>query len=104
MCCRASLDRMDECVRPYPSCGALGFVAERELRKVFPEELAAVDHFSPAHVEQVYCQHAVLEVIAEYVGIIAFGCGDALTLLQLFDCRDQVAVARCALVFLCRGC
>ena len=55
-----------------------------ELGQVFPEEFAAVDHFSATHVEQVYRQHAIFEVIAEDVGIVAFGGGNTLALLQLF--------------------
>ena len=43
-------------------------------------------------------------MIAEDVGVIAFGGGDALALLQLLDGRNQVAIAGCAFVFLGCGC
>ena len=42
-------------------------------------------------------------MIAEDVGIIPFGGGDALAFLQLLDRSDQVAIAGGALIFLRRG-
>ncbi len=71
--------------------------------QIFPEELSPVEHFAAAHVEQVYRQHAVFEVIAEHVGIVAFDGGDALFLLQLLHRRNQVAISRRALVLLGLG-
>ena len=71
-----------------------------ELWQVFPEEFAAVDHFSGAHVKQIHRQHPVFVVIAEDVGIVAFGRGHALALLQLLDGRNQIAISRRALVLL----
>ena len=49
-------------------------------------------------MKQIYRQHSVFIVIAEDVGVIALGGGDALALLQLLDGRNQVAIAGCALI------
>ena len=43
-------------------------------------------------------------MIAEDVGVIALGGGDALAFLQLLDGRNQVAISCGAFVFLRRGC
>src|SRR5438309_6628950 len=74
-----------------------------DFGQVFPEELPSIDHLAATHVKQIHCHHAVLVVIAENVGIIAFGGGDALALLQLLHCGNQIAITRGALVLL-RGC
>src|ERR1700685_529029 len=71
-----------------------------ELRQVFPEEFAAVDDPAAAHVEEINCEHPVFIVIAEDIGVVAFGGGDALALLQLLDGGNQIAITRGALVFL----
>jgi hypothetical protein len=68
--------------------------------QVFPEEFAAVDDAAAAHVEQIYGEHAIFIVIAEDVGVVAFGGGDALAFLQLLDGGNQIAVAGGALVLL----
>src|SRR6266481_5161930 len=65
-----------------------------ELGELFPEKLAAVQDFSSAHVK------LVLVVISEDVCVIAFHGGDALLLLQLFDGRNEVAIASGALELL----
>ena len=57
-----------------------------DLRKVFPKELPSIDHLAPPHVKQIYRHHAVFIVIAEDVGIVAFGSGYTLALLQLLNC------------------
>ena len=74
-----------------------------KLGQVFPEKFAAVEDFSAAHVKQVHGQHPVFVVIAEDVGVVAFGGGDALLLLQLLDGGDQVAIAGGALELLRLG-
>ena len=84
---------------PHMSC----FCVCGEFRQVFPEELAAIHHFSAAHVKQIYRQHAIFVVIAEHVGIIAFGGGNALPLLQLLHRGNQIAVAGSAFVLLGGG-
>ncbi len=61
------------------------YVFGYELGQVFPEEFAAVYYPASPHVKQIYRQHAVFIVIAEDVGVIAFGGGDALAFLQLLD-------------------
>ena len=85
------LGRAGEGTRPYVVCG--------DFWQVFPEELSPVEHSATAHVKQVYRQHAVFEVVAEHVGIVAFDGRDALLLLQLLDGRNQVAVLRRPFVF-----
>ena len=79
---------------PVPTAAISLWSARPKLRRVprwakfwqvFPEEFAAVDHSSSSHVEEVHRQHAVFVVIAEDVGVIPFGCGNALSLLQLLD-------------------
>src|ERR1700685_622012 len=76
-----------------------GRVAD-ELWQVFPEEFSAVDDPAAAHVEEINCEHPVFIVIAEDIGVVAFGGGDALALLQLLDGGNQIAITRGALVFL----
>ena len=78
-------------------------VGIREFRQVLPEEFAAVDHLSAAHVEQIDGQHAIFVVIAEHVGIVAFGGGHALPFLQLLHSRNQIAIPRRAFVLLRSG-
>src|ERR1022692_5243395 len=78
-------------------------ISFRKLRQIFPEELAPVDHLSGAHVKQIHREHPILVVIAEHVGIVAFGGGDALALLQLRDRRNEVAISRRALILLYGG-
>jgi hypothetical protein len=51
-------------------------------------------------VEQVHGEHLIFVVIAEDVGVVAFGGGDALLLLQLLDGGDEVAIAGGALELL----
>ena len=51
-------------------------------------------------MKQIHGQHLVFVVIAEDVGVIAFGGSDALLLLQLLDGGDQVAIAGGALELL----
>ena len=66
-----------------------------EFREIFPEELAAIDDFAAAHVEEVDGQAAVFEVISEDVCVVALlGGGDALLLLQLVHGGELVAQAR----------
>ncbi len=63
--------------------------------QVFPEEFAAVDDFAVAHVEEIHSQAAVLEVIAEDVGVVVeLGGGDALLFLELVHGGELVAQAR----------
>ena len=99
---RPGLVRTVEGGRPYGVCGlqtVCGVDSIRgELRQVFPKEFAAVDHFPAPHVEQIDCQHAMFIVIAEDVGIVAFGGGDALALLQLFHRGNKIAIPGGALV------
>src|SRR5258708_38675114 len=72
---RVLLAWTDEGVRP--SMVGLFRLAGDEFRQVLPEEFAPVDNAAAAHVEQIYRQHAVFIVIAEDVGVIALGGGDA---------------------------
>src|SRR3954452_25013631 len=72
----------------------------REVWQVFPEELAAIDHLSATHVEQIHGQHPVLIVITEDVGIVPFGSSNPLTFLQLLDRGNQIAIARRPFVLL----
>ena len=66
-----------------------------QVRQILPEELAAVDDFAGAHVEEIHGQAAVFKVIAEDIGIVALlGGGDALFLLELMDGGKLVAQAR----------
>ena len=51
-------------------------------------------------MEQVHRQHAVLVVIAEHVGIVPLGRGDALALLQLLDGRNKITISGRALILL----
>lgn len=64
-----------------------------EVGEVFPEEVAAVDDFAGAHVEEVDGEHLVFEVEAEDVGVVVVGGGDALFVLGLVDGDDLVAEA-----------
>src|SRR2546428_2913969 len=80
--------------RPYVAYSGLQF------RQFFPEEFAAIQHTSSAHVKQIYRQHLVFVVIAEYIGVIPFHGCNALFFLKLLNCRDQVAVLGRALVLL----
>ena len=61
--------------------GARPYVVGGEFRQIFPEEFSPVEHAAAAHVEQVYCQHAVFEVVAEHVSVVAFDRRDALFFL-----------------------
>ncbi len=61
--------------------------------QVFPEEVAAVDDFAAAHVEEVDGEHALFVVEAEDVGVFVVGGGDALLVLHLVDGDDLVAEA-----------
>ena len=70
-----------------------GFVGGFELREVFPEEVAAVDDFAAAHVEEVDGEHVLFVVEAEDVGVFVVGGGDALLVLHLVDGDDLVAQA-----------
>src|SRR5205814_7385093 len=72
-----------------------------QLRQVLPKELSAIEHPSSADVEEIYRQHAILVVIAEDIGIIAFNSCDALFFLQLLDSRDQITILGRTLVLLC---
>ena len=77
-----------------------------QLGEVFPEEFAAIDDLSSAHVEQVYRESAIFEVIAKDVGIVALlRGGDPLLLLQLMHCGELIAEAgsRLELLGLSRG-
>ena len=66
----------------------------QQFRQVFPEELAAVNDFAGADVEEVDGQRAVLKVVAEDVGVIALlGGGDTLLFLELMDGGELVAQA-----------
>ena len=76
--------------------------SEREFRQILPEEFPPVDHFPATHVKQIHRQHAVLVVIAEHVGVIAFCRSHPLSFLQLLDGRNQITIACCALIFLDR--
>ena len=79
-------------------CGVVGGCDE--LGQVFPEEVAAVDDFASAHVEEVHRQHAVLVVEAEDIGVLVVGGGDALLVVHLVDGDDLVAQAGRELVLL----
>ena len=74
-----------------------------QLRQVFPKELSAIEHPSSADVEEIYRQHAILVVIAEDIGIIAFNSCDALFFLQLLDSRDQITILGRTFIFLRLG-
>ena len=71
-----------------------------EVGQVFPEEVAAVDDFASAHVEEVDGQHALLVVEAEDVGVLVVGGGDALLVVHLVDGDELVAQAGGKLVLL----
>ena len=84
----------------HPILSALGSAsfalqsASSSVGQVFPEELAAVDDFAGAHVEEVDGQAAVFKVIAEDVGVVVvLGGGDALLFLELVDGGELVAQA-----------
>ena len=62
-----------------------------ELGQVFPEEVAAVDDLAAAHVEEVDGEHLVFVVVAEDVGVLVVGGGDALLVLHLVDGDELVA-------------
>ena len=53
-----------------------------EFGQVFPEKFSAVEDSASAHVEEIYRQHSVFEVVSEDVGVVAFDGGDALLFLQ----------------------
>src|SRR6266700_7077230 len=92
--CLASPGWAGRGTRPYVAYSGLQF------RQFFPEEFAAIQHTSSAHVKQIYRQHLVFVVIAEYIGVIPFyGC-NALFFLKLLNCLDKVAVLGRALVLL----
>ena len=66
----------------------------QQFGQVFPEELAAVDDFAVAHVEEIDGEAAVLKVITEDVGVVVeLGGGDALFLLELVHGGELVAQA-----------
>ncbi len=51
-------------------------------------------------MEEIYGQYLIFVVIAEDVGVVAFGGGYALLLLQLLDGGDEVSIAGGALELL----
>ena len=64
-----------------------------QIGEVFPEQVAAVDDFAAAHVEEVHGEHVVFEVEAEDVGVVVVGGGDALLVLHLVHGDELVAEA-----------
>src|ERR1700722_4955476 len=89
---RVLLIRADECVCRFMVRGSLRIV-DAKLGQFLPEKFSAIDHLSRAHVKQIYRQHAVFVVIAEYIRIVTLCGRNPLALLQLLDGRDQIAVA-----------
>ena len=81
---RALLAWTDEGVRPH-TVRLWAQMSECDLRQFFPEKFSAVHDSAAAHVKEIYREHSVFIVIAEYVGVIAFGGGNALALLQLLE-------------------
>jgi hypothetical protein len=68
--------------------------AFEQVGQVVPEELAAVDDFAGADVEEIDGQRAGFKVIAEDVGVVVLlGGGDALLFLELMDGGELVAQA-----------
>ncbi len=87
--------------RPWSLCPCLLDACIERARQVFPEELAAVDDFSVAHVEEIDGERAILKVIAKDIGVIVkLGGGDALFFLQLVYGGELVAQARSGLELL----
>src|SRR5215469_3442303 len=60
--------------------------------QLLPEQLASIQHFPTAHVEDVDRKHAVFQVIAKNIGVVALEQRHALALLHQLNGRNQIAV------------
>ena len=87
--CAASAEYVTTSVSILPF--GIGF---EKFGQVFPEQFAAVDDLAAAHVEEIDGDHVVFVVVAEDVGLVAVGGGDALLVLHLIDGDEQVAILR----------
>src|SRR5579864_6056631 len=63
-----------------------------ELLEVLPVEFAPVDHAAATQVKKIGGNERRLGVIGEHVGIVTLCRGDALTLLDIFQGAQQIAV------------
>ena len=54
-------------------------------------------------MKQIHSEHAVLKVVAEDIGVVAFDRGDALFFLELLDRGNQIAIFGSSFVLLIFG-
>ena len=87
-----------------PFIDSFGGEVIKKFRQVLPEKLAAVDDLAAAHMEEIDCQAAGFEVIAEDIGVVVLlAGGDALFFLQLMNGGELIAEAGCGLILLRRS-